>query len=92
MAGVLNGSPTTFTLYDKFLKIPENKEILSKNQALECGVYLVMKANKENYKKKANIDDTQTMNVSTMQIAMDQQPAQLNRSQLVIKKASNNKI
>ncbi|MCA9486000.1 MAG: hypothetical protein KC506_04100 [Nanoarchaeota archaeon] len=51
VAGILNGSPQTFELFEDFLKLPQNGGILAKNNTLECGTYLLLKNNNDSFKQ-----------------------------------------
>lgn len=50
VTALLNGSPETFKLFEKFLENPENKNLMNRNKTLECGTYLLMKNNKDTFK------------------------------------------
>lgn len=65
IAGVLNGSTQTFELFQDYLKNPENVPILQNEKIVECSVFLLMKNNKDSFKKEdlaENID----LHVSTL--------------------------
>lgn len=84
VAGILNGSPQTFELYEDFLRLPKNAPILEKNNTIECGAYLLMKNNQDSFKKDQLQGQTE-LHVSTLQPVMKSlQPIALSTSQIAI--------
>ena len=94
--GVLNGSCETFKLYQDFLQEKKNKKILKAEKIIECATFLLMKNNKDSFKKE-ELEDSKSLMVSTLSIVkkkeetVEEEKLDLNKSQMVLKKVENNR-
>ena len=90
IAGVLNGSTKTFELFEDYLKNKENVEILQKEKVLECSAFLLMKNNKDSFKKEdlaENID----LHVSTLSFVRRPSLMDMKASRISLLKVEENK-
>ena len=95
--GVLNGSCETFELFQEYLQENTNKKILKEEKIIECATFLLMKNNKDSFKKE-ELEDTKDLMVSTLSIVKKPEIKEevvkvndLNKSQMVFKKIEDNR-